>query len=105
MKLSQVGDEEIVVVRHKRHFAIAEARELKRGGFGPRKAVRVMPGEWKLQAESFRDFQRLAANTPADYVVTASSANQPNDSLVLDSPELLPFRLPTERSRTMVQRL
>jgi hypothetical protein len=76
MKLSKVGDKEIVVVRHKRHFAVAEARELKRAGFGQRKAVRVMPGEWRLLAESFQDFQRLATTTPTGYVVTARSANQ-----------------------------
>ena len=76
MKVSQVQDEEIVVVRHKRHFAIAEARELKLAGFGQRQTVCVMPGEWRLQAESFRDFQRLAVAVPVDYVVTTGAPGQ-----------------------------
>jgi hypothetical protein len=68
MKLIRVSTDDIVIVRHERHFAVAEARELKSAGFGQRQVVRVMPGEWHLQARSYPDFQRLVAPIPDDYV-------------------------------------
>lgn len=76
MKLSRVPVDEIVVVQYERHFAIAEARELKRAGFGLRQAVQVMPGEWRLTATSRQDFQHLAAAIPAEYVGSAWAAGE-----------------------------
>jgi hypothetical protein len=81
MKLSRVPADQIVVVRHERHFAIAEAGELNQTGFGLRQVMRVMPGEWSLQATSRRDFRRLAAAVPADYVGTARSADGNGEDL------------------------
>lgn len=83
MELSRIPADQIVVVQYERLFAIAEARELKEAGFGKRRVACVMPGEWRLPAASYRDFQCLAAAVPEDYVGMVRSRDGNNQPLGL----------------------
>lgn len=77
MKLARVRSDQIVVVKlSTRHHIVAEARELKGAGFGQRNVVLIMPGEWRLRAESYEDFQLLAAAVPRGYVITTWSGEE-----------------------------
>jgi hypothetical protein len=77
MKLQRIGNDHIVTIQFgNRHYAVAEARELKRAGFGALEVTGGFWGEWKLRVRTLGEFKRLAKHIPQEWLVIRQAGSK-----------------------------